>query len=105
MGVLETGEAANSVCLRGSETHNKLPGRRGCPRVSTYPSKAWFRSGDGRVGEVRHAADIPAGVARNKSTFTAFVLEAATPALLRKRAGEKPGRWLDCLRGSPVLRK
>ena len=77
-------------------------GRNGQPRVSQLgsapqpdPGTIWdsegrhmslearFRLGDGRLGEVRRAADTPAGFAGRRGKFTAFALEADIPALLR----------------------
>ena len=69
--------------------------------VSTNPSSARLHFGDGRLGEVRRAADIPAGIAENKGKFPAFALDADFPALLRMGAMEAPGGQsdisLDCL--------
>ena len=86
--VLDTGAAANLVCFRSLAHHNRILERRGIPRVTTYPSQARFRFGDGRLGEVRHAAAISVG-------FTAFVLGGGVPALLRKGAMEALGGQLD----------
>ena len=44
-------------------------------------------------------------IAGNTGMFTAFALDADTPALLRKRAVEALGRQLDYSRDSLVLRK
>ena len=52
----------------------------------SYPAHALFKFGDGRTGEVRHAADIAVGVVGVKGTFTAFVLDSDIPALLSKGA-------------------
>ena len=64
--VLDTGATANLACCRRLEHHNRLLEKNEYQSVSTYASTARFRSGDGRLGDVRHAADIPLGVARNK---------------------------------------
>ena len=58
---LNTGAPANSVCCELLGNHFLLVGKQGLPRVSTYPSR--FRFGDGRIGGVRYAADITAGIA------------------------------------------
>ena len=63
---LGSGATANLLCSRRIERQNQLLEKSDYPEVSSYPSTALFRSGDGRLGEVRHAADIPAGLARNK---------------------------------------
>ena len=89
--VLDTGATANLVCFRCLDHHNRLAERHGFRRVSTYPQKARFRLGDGRVGNVRHAVDIPAGIAGNTAKLTAFVLRADIPALLREGATEALG--------------
>ena len=54
-----------------------------------------FRSGDGRLGEVRQAAGIPVGIAGNRGRFTAFALGADISALLRKGAAEALGGQSD----------
>ena len=91
MVVLDTGDAANLVCFRRLPPHYRLLEKYGFQRVSIYPSKARFRFGDGRLGEVRPAADIPVGIAGNMDKFNAFVLDAHIPALVRKGAIEALG--------------
>ena len=56
--------------------------------MSTYPADATFKFGDGRTGEVCHAADIAVGVAGVKGMSAAFVLDSDIPALLSKGALE-----------------
>ena len=46
-------------------------------------------------GEVKHAADIKVGVAGRRGAFTAFVLDADIPAVLREGALEALGGQLD----------
>ena len=70
-------------------------GRQGLGKAVPYLSIARFKFGDGRIGEVKHAADIKVGVAGRKGTFAAFVLDADIPALLRKGALEALGAQLD----------
>ena len=65
VGVLNTGAAASLARLRWLGRRNRLLERCGFQRMSTYPSKARFRSGDGWSGGARHAADIPVGLAWN----------------------------------------
>ena len=77
---LDTGATANLVRSCWLEHHNQLLERRGFQRVSTYPSKATIRSGDWRLLEVHHAADIPAGIVGDTSKFAACVLDAEIPA-------------------------
>merc|ERR1712052_65500 len=64
-------------------------------KVHLYPSAARFKFGDGRIGEVQYAANISVGIAGCKGTFTAFVMDAEVPALLRKGALEALGAQLD----------
>ena len=73
-------------------------------RVSTYPSSARFRFGDGCHGEVRHPADSPPGIARHTGKFPAFALDADFPALLRKGAMVALGGQLDFPRDVLILR-
>ena len=83
---LDAAATANLMCFRWLIRHNTMPGRVGLRRESTYPAQVRFKFGDGRMGDVRHAADITAGAAGAKGNFTAFVLDAGSPALLRKGA-------------------
>ena len=80
---LDTGATANLVCSRWLAHYNRILERRGIPRMSTYPSKARFRFVDGRLGEVRQAADIPLGIAGAQVKFTALAPDADVPVLLR----------------------
>ena len=93
--VSDTGATANLVCSSCLPRHKRIPDRRGIPRVTTYPSKARFRFGDGRLGEIRRAADTSVGAAGNRGKFTALVLEADIPALLRGGASGALGGQLD----------
>ena len=52
----------------------KFSANRGPPAVITYPAQATFKFGDGRTGEVCHAADSIVGVAGIKGKFAAFCL-------------------------------
>ena len=90
---------ANLVCFRWLARRNCFLGRRGIPRrPAANPSQARFRFGDGRLGGVRRAADIPVGIAGNKGMYTARVPEGDTPELLRAGAAEAPGRQMDFAR-------
>ena len=55
--VLDIGAAANLACFRLLAHRNRILEREGFLRVPTYPAGARFKFGDGRLGEVRHAAD------------------------------------------------
>ena len=74
MAALEIGATANLLRFSWLARHNRILERRGVRRVTTYPSWARFRFGGWRLGAVRHAADIPVGIAGNKGMFTAFAL-------------------------------
>ena len=76
MAILDAGATANLVCRR-----EELLANKGLPAVTTHPAHATFKFGDGRTGEVRHAADITVGVAGVKGKFAAFVLDSDIPAL------------------------
>ena len=74
--VLDTGAAADLVCFRWLGHRSRISERRGYQKVSTSPLSAIVRFGNGRLGEVPHAAETPVGIAGNKGKFTAFVLDA-----------------------------
>ena len=103
--VLDTGATATLVCFRRPQNHNRPLEKNGRQEVSTYPSSARFRSGVGRLGEVRHAAGIPVGIAGRKGKFTAFMPDPNIPALLLKGAMEAPGGQLDFPRDVLELRR
>ena len=77
----------------------------GSPKVLPYSTMARLKFRDGRLGEVKHAADIPVGVAGRKGAFAASVLEADIPALPRKGALESLGGWLGRERDILTIRK
>ena len=62
---------------------------------------ARFRVGSGRLGEVRHAAGIPVGVAGNTGKFAAFMLDSDIPAPLRKGAMVALASWRYADGGRP----
>ena len=74
-------------------------------KVHLYPSAARFKFGDGRIGEVQYAANISVGIAGRKGTFTAFVMDAEIPALLRKGALEALGAQLDFAKDTLLLER
>ena len=92
---MDTGDTASLVRFRWLEHPYRIFERRGYREVSTYPLHARSRFGDGCLGEVRHAADVPVGVAGSKGKFTAFALDADIPVSLRKGASETAGGRLD----------
>ena len=60
---LDTGATADLVCFRWLAGHDRILEKYGIHGVPAYPSKTKFCFGDGLLGEVRNAADIPEGVA------------------------------------------
>ena len=103
--VLDSGATANSVCYMWSERRNSIFGRWGVRRTEASPAWARFKLGDDRFGELRCAADIPAGIAGITGRLTAVVLEADIAALLRKGGLEAPGKQLAFPRNILALRK
>ena len=57
--VVDTGAAPNSVCFKWLEHRAEILERKEVPRAETHPVRARFKLGDGRLREVRRAADIP----------------------------------------------
>ena len=102
---LGNGRYGQPRVLRWLEHHNCISERRGFYGVSPNPPSARFRFGDGRMGEARHAGDIPACIARSKGKFSAFAADAEIPALLREGPLETPGGELDLSRDMSTLRK
>ena len=88
----ETGAAANLARVRRLGHRNEISEGKGFPRVTTYPASARFKFGDGRLGEVRCAADTPAGIAGSRCECAGFALEADIPGPLR-RGGQRI--WAD----------
>ena len=84
--VLGTGIAAALARFRRLGNLNAPLGTHGLPRVSTYPACPRLKFGDGRPGKVRFAADITVGTASCTGAFAALVLDADTPAILRRGA-------------------
>ena len=103
--VLDTGATANLVCRQWLANHNRFLERQGIEKAHLYPADARFKFGDGRIGEVRYAADITVGIAGRKGSFTAFVLDAEIPALLCKGALEALSAQLDFAKGTLWLER
>ena len=74
---LVPGATANLVGFCLLEHHNRLLDKTGRQKAPDYASSA--RLGDGRLGEVRHTAGIPAGIAGSADSFTPFALDADIP--------------------------
>ena len=102
---LDAVDAANLVRFRWLEHHNRLLAINGLQGFSTYPSEARFRLGGWRLGEVRHAAAIPVGIAGKEGRFTASALDADIRVLMRKGAMGALGGQSDSSRDSSVLLK
>ena len=95
VAVLDTGATAIFVCYEWLERRDLVLGEHGFPKAIPYLSAARFEFGVGGIGEVKNAADIKVGFAGCKDALEAFVLDAETPALLRKGALEALGDPLD----------
>ena len=57
----DTGATAKLICFKWSGHHSSISKKREIARAQPYPAHARFKFGDGRLGVVRHAVDIPAG--------------------------------------------
>ena len=93
--VLDSGAAAKSVCFKRLDNHNLLFRKFGLPEVLPYSATARSKFGDGRMGEVKHAADIMVGIAGCKGALAGFAPDADIPAFLRKGALEALGGQLE----------
>ena len=103
--VLGAGATANLVCFEWLDKRNSFLQNLGSPKVMPYPTTARLKFGDGRVGEVRFAADIEVGIAGCRGAFTDFVLDADIPALLCEGALEALGGQLDFERDILTIRE
>ena len=101
---LDAGATANLLCCERFGNRNSHLQKRGTPQVSTYPKKAHFEFGDGRIGEVHYAADLKVGIAGRRGACAAFAPGADIPALLRKGALEALGGQLDFAREVLAIR-
>ena len=102
---LDTGATANLVRRAWLANHNQFLERMGMEKAHLYPSAARFKFGDGRIGEVQYAANITIGIAGCKGTFTAFVMDAGIPALLRRGALEALGAQMDFAKDTLLLER
>ena len=109
--VLDSGDTADITVSKCLGHHSKISQRRGVPRAEAYPARArfkladWAMYGDGRLGDVRCAADFPLGIAGDRGKRSAFVLKTDIPALLRIGALEALGGRSDFHRNISTLRK
>ena len=99
---LGAGATANLAGLRFPGRRNRLLEKKGRQKVPTCTSSS--RVGDWRLGELRPAADIPAGIAGNRGAFTAIAQGDDIPELLREGAAEALGGQLDLPRDVLALR-
>ena len=74
---------------------NLFSGKKGLAKAAPCPSSERFKSGDGRVGEVKHEVDFKGGTVGRKGASTASALDAEIPAFLRKESLEALGAQLD----------
>ena len=103
--VLETGTTADLVCYKRLGNRHLFSGKQGFAEAAPYTSAAQFKFGDGRIGEVKRAADFKVVNAGCQGAFAKFVLGAEIPALLRKGALEALGAQLDFEKDTlPLLR-
>ena len=100
--ILDTRATANLVCFRWLNHHTSALGRTGLPRVPAYPAPARFKFGGGGMGDVRFAANN-SRYCRSQRPFTAFILDADTPAFFRERALEPLGGQLGLSRNTLTL--
>ena len=82
-----------------------LRGDTGVLPVQPYPARARTQFGDGRLGDVGGAADIPVGIRGGQWKSAALLLDADIPGLLREGASEAPGEQSDCARNVLTLNK
>ena len=73
VAVPDTGAAANSACFTLLKRHK-----------SVFERCAKFKFGVGRMGGIRFAADVPAGIAVCPISLPFFLVDADMPALRRK---------------------
>ena len=102
--VFDAGATANLICFKWLDNRHLFLQNLGFPKVMPYSTSARLKFGGGRVGEVRHAADIKVGIAWRKIAFATFVLDADIPALMRKGALEALGGRLSFERGILSIR-
>ena len=102
---LDSGATVNLVCLKWLGNRNLFSQKLGLPVVAPYSTTTRFKFGDGRVGEVQHAADITAGIAGREGASAMFALGADTPAPLRRGALEALGGQPDFERDMLTIRK
>lgn len=95
MAVLDSGATANSARFKWLGSRASVLKEFGVPRAQAYPAGAKYKFGNGRLGEVRNATDIPVGIAGGRGKVTASLKDPGVLALLRKSALESLGAQLD----------
>ena len=68
--VLDTVAAAKVVCFRALGRRESVSGKWGIQPAQPLPAQVRLKFGDGRLAEVRRAADIPAGLSGGRRNFT-----------------------------------
>ena len=105
VAVLNASAAPNLARFRWVGHHNEYSEREENPRVTAYAACARYKFGDGRLGEVRRAADISAGIAGSRGKFAPSATEKDISALLRRGALGGLGGRSNPFRDISSLRK
>lgn len=87
---LNTGVTANLARFKWLRRRAAVLARFGIPIPRPYPTCAICKFENGRMGDVRFAADAPVRIAGCRGTFTAFLAGPDIPALFRTGALEFP---------------
>ena len=87
----DTGQTGQSGVLSLVAPSQFPSGATGLPRVTTYPTRARFEFGGGRMGYAHFSADIVVGIVDSKGNMTVSALDADIPAFLREGAMEAFG--------------
>ena len=92
MAALDAGASANLGCFKWLNRHSAMSEKYGVP-ISAACAK--FEFVNDRVGEVRFAADVRAGIAGDRGTVTTFLADADIPATLLSGASASSEGYLD----------
>ena len=80
------GATANLACLKWLQRHAASPVKYGISAAGPYPAMASSKYGNMRLEQGHYAANIPVAIAGRRGTFTTFVDDSDSLALLRKGA-------------------
>ena len=106
VAVLNASAAPNLARFRRVGHRNEYSEREENPRVTAYAACARYKFGDGRLGEVRRAADISAGIAGSRGKFAPSATETeGISAFLRRGALGGVGGRSGLFRDISSLRK